>query len=519
MIIIKWISLFLIFFLTTFCFAEKPETGEFILQVNQTHNPNFEYWHNVIAQDQSLKRIVTILNHTLSLPRNLYIKFDNDSSPAYSRNSSTISIGYNFLIKIAIPYIHHHPEASRKDIANYVIDVVRFILYHEIAHVLIHLYHLPVIGNEEIAADNLSVVIALEFTKDGYEVITNTFDYFKSGFGNSKLAYWDEHPIQERRFYNVLCLVVGKYKHQPAHIDPKRFGLSQKAFQEFIHEQGNRCQLYYKSQIESWMKLLRSHIKKMPNQIQQGQSRVLEFTLILKPAENKQFKVWHDFIVKEGSFERIVKVINHYLELPYKVDVVFKNKGEARYDDENKSIELSYQMMENIAQDIKKQYPTISESGLQQRVASVTRFVFYRNLANVLINIYRIAVVGDFEIATDDFAAVIAYSFSQDGERLLKDTLNYFKMNSIQMNTDKVNPFYNFHSTYRQRFLNLACLMLGHAYIENIKISPEDLSLNQTDFNIFINNKQTTCAAYYRTQFNSWRKLMQPYLKTTSSVD
>ena len=58
---------------------------------------------------------------------------------------------------------------SEKDAYSQMFDAVRFVFLHEIAHAIIDKYKLPIIGNEEDAADRCSAYINLEELGQGFK--------------------------------------------------------------------------------------------------------------------------------------------------------------------------------------------------------------------------------------------------------------------------------------------------------------------------------------------------------------
>ncbi len=90
------------------------------------------------------------------------------------------------------------------------------IFYHELGHALIDIMKLPIFGQEEDAADVLSVVLidALFNEEIAQSVAYDTAHGF---LGDVKLrtssggdvAYWDVHGPDLQRFYTFVCLFYG----------------------------------------------------------------------------------------------------------------------------------------------------------------------------------------------------------------------------------------------------------------------------------------------------------------------
>lgn len=95
-----------------------------------------------------------------------------------------------------------------------------YVLLHEFGHAVIDVKQIPVIGGEEDAADRIAAIILLEFAKSNPISAKNMFVGFLSynwhkRFGflakliNSKNLYADEHPFNEQRVFNMVCLAYG----------------------------------------------------------------------------------------------------------------------------------------------------------------------------------------------------------------------------------------------------------------------------------------------------------------------
>jgi hypothetical protein len=92
-------------------------------------------------------------------------------------------------------------------------DAIRFAFLHELGHALIDAYQLPVIGNEEDAADRCSSYICLtELGDEGVRAVLAAADAFaieSKGKSPNSRSMADEHLLQEQRFYNTLCMIYG----------------------------------------------------------------------------------------------------------------------------------------------------------------------------------------------------------------------------------------------------------------------------------------------------------------------
>jgi hypothetical protein len=86
-----------------------------------------------------------------------------------------------------------------------------FTLFHELGHALIDVLDLPVLGQEEDAADQLAAVLMT----DEPVLAMWAADFWRSvsGFGSGQYAdaetFADSHGLNEQRFYNLMCWAFG----------------------------------------------------------------------------------------------------------------------------------------------------------------------------------------------------------------------------------------------------------------------------------------------------------------------
>ncbi len=86
------------------------------------------------------------------------------------------------------------------------------IFYHELGHAVIDTEDVPIFGQEEDAADVLSVLLIDETFEDAVAqdiAFDAAFGYLNDPAGLQEVIYWDTHGPDEQRFYNHVCLFYG----------------------------------------------------------------------------------------------------------------------------------------------------------------------------------------------------------------------------------------------------------------------------------------------------------------------
>lgn len=241
--------------------TKNEASPQIILKFISPKNKRFNSTESIVKDNELIKKSVEVINRTFILPESLLVNFSEGDGPYYDPNTSTITMNYDFILYLAGQYIKKHPKASSATLFNFTTDAIQFFLYHEIAHALISLYHLPIVSNEEIAADNLAVILTLEYTDDGYNVVMNSAELFdildqeNEKYDEDEL--WDEHALDSQRFYNIICLTYGRYPEKLKNEAKQDKNL---LLLKFIKEKGDFCIEEYQQQLKNWGKLLDSHM-------------------------------------------------------------------------------------------------------------------------------------------------------------------------------------------------------------------------------------------------------------------
>jgi hypothetical protein len=139
---------------------------------------------------------------------------------------------------------------------EFVVGNTLVLLLHEIGHVLISQFQLPVLGREEDAADTYAALtmlrIGTSFTVQSLADAAKGwfFDARRDQEIGDKPLYYDEHNVSAQRAYQIVCLMVGS--------DPEKFkSLADQA--KMPEERQNSCKRDYKKASEAWNAVLAPH--------------------------------------------------------------------------------------------------------------------------------------------------------------------------------------------------------------------------------------------------------------------
>ena len=94
---------------------------------------------------------------------------------------------------------------------GYVESNLLSVFYHELGHALIDIQGLPIFGQEEDAADVLSVFLIDAFWEEesAVQIAYDSAFGFKAEADNYEPVFWGVHGPDQQRYYNLVCIFYG----------------------------------------------------------------------------------------------------------------------------------------------------------------------------------------------------------------------------------------------------------------------------------------------------------------------
>jgi hypothetical protein len=159
-----------------------------------------------------------------------------------------------------------------------IIGQVVFFVSHEMGHAMFDIFHVPVLGREEDAADQFATYIMLQFGKEqarrlvgGAAYAANRFvkEYKENPEVKLRLEkYSDVHGVAEQRFYNLICMAYGA--------DPDTFAdVVEKGI--LPKDRSENCDYEYQTFSYAWRREIGPHIDR------RKAKAVLDTTWLPKP--------------------------------------------------------------------------------------------------------------------------------------------------------------------------------------------------------------------------------------------
>ncbi|HWU19277.1 MAG TPA: DUF4344 domain-containing metallopeptidase [Devosia sp.] len=106
-------------------------------------------------------------------------------------------------------------KAQRAEMRRFAANNSLFVLYHEVAHLLVDQLNLPVLGREEDAADNMATWTLLSrHSREAEQALADAAKgWILSGVaydsGGTESDYAAAHTLDKQRAYQIVCLMVG----------------------------------------------------------------------------------------------------------------------------------------------------------------------------------------------------------------------------------------------------------------------------------------------------------------------
>lgn len=237
--------------------AEKPDEGDFIVEHLAIQETRYSKLDEQIKRKKILENAANELNRALVLPHDIILRTKDcqEVNALYDPNDRSITVCYELMEHFY--KLFKSTGISEEEASDQMFDAVRFVFLHELGHALIDAYQLPITGNEEDAADRISSIICLEeLGEEGARSTIAAADAFaieSKGNVPQERDFYDEHLLQEQRFYNILCMTYGYNPEKYSEIVTRG---------HLPKERAVRCENEYQRNSGSWANLLKPYRKR-----------------------------------------------------------------------------------------------------------------------------------------------------------------------------------------------------------------------------------------------------------------
>ena len=211
--------------------------------------------HSVGSNPQALAGVIANLNERVALPWDILISFEDceDSDAFYDPETRKLTLCYQLIDEYYDLFGRKITDKTKLDEA--VRGAVASTFFHELGHGLVDAWKVPITGKEEDAVDQLSTLILINHTQNGEQMALNgaiSFKLYADLEKGEKKVFWDEHSLDEQRFYDTICLIYGH--------EPEKYSYLVKD-NTLPEERAELCRQDYPKISNSWRQLLGPFIK------------------------------------------------------------------------------------------------------------------------------------------------------------------------------------------------------------------------------------------------------------------
>ena len=225
------------------------------LKLSYQRRKNTTTTHRVGSNQQALEQVIANLNEKIALPWDIVVSFEDCDTPDafYAPETRRLTVCYQLIDEYYDLFGRKIKDKTKLDDA--VRGAVASTFFHELGHGLVDAWKVPITGKEEDAVDQLSTLILIKHTRNGEEMALDgaiSFKLYADLEKGQKKIYWDEHSLDEQRFYDTICLIYGSNPDKYAYLVKEN---------TLPEERAELCRDDYPKIANSWHQLLSSYIK------------------------------------------------------------------------------------------------------------------------------------------------------------------------------------------------------------------------------------------------------------------
>lgn len=239
------------------------DRGNFVLHYDSASSQHNQEIRNIFVNTRFFDNIIDSYNQQYKLPHDIDIYFsecrDAQGQPIanafYDPQFKEIVLCYELIDQYFINLEKY--STSDNDLIVKVQDSIYYIFVHELGHAFIDVYQLPLIGQEEDAADQLATIVLLQEGDSGINTLFSALEILTERIQDestdvNELPYWDVHALDQQRYFNILCFIYATDTDQFVWIVEEDYLPLQRAY---------TCEQDFSKSYSSWRELLEPYIK------------------------------------------------------------------------------------------------------------------------------------------------------------------------------------------------------------------------------------------------------------------
>jgi hypothetical protein len=238
------------------------------------------------------------------------------------------------------PKLKQYSSKRMQAVTEFVVGNMLFVLMHETGHAAITQMGLPVLGRMEDAADSFAALRLIRIGSDfSHRVLTQAAEGWfmadrRDRDTGDKVAFYDEHQLNQQRAYQIVCLMVGS--------DPDKFK-DLAAETKLPEERQDSCLGDFSNAAYSWDLVLKPHLRS-PDQ---PKTRI---DVVYGPAEGRNAHA-KQVLSSVGALETIAgHLADQYAwPAPFTLQMASCGFPNARWDLQTHKLTLCYELATDFA--------------------------------------------------------------------------------------------------------------------------------------------------------------------------
>jgi hypothetical protein len=173
------------------------------------------------SRPHAIEKLISELNQRLILPFDMEVSFEDCEQPDayYDPETHRITLCHQLIDDYYDLFAKKIKDKAKLDDAVKAATAATF--FHELGHGLVDAWKIPTTGREEDAVDQLSTLVLIEGTEDGERIALDgalSFKLYADLAKGEEKIYWDEHSLDEQRYFDTICLVYGHDEEKYAYL-------------------------------------------------------------------------------------------------------------------------------------------------------------------------------------------------------------------------------------------------------------------------------------------------------------
>lgn len=236
---------------TAGCDPAPPVHGRLPVQHIASNDPRHESYRRDLESSGLYQSIGDEIADRYRLPRDVLVSFEpcGEVNAFYlAADPPAIVICYEALVDMDARFAQFQLSDDQHSLA--LTNTITFIYLHELGHALIHQLRLPVTGRDEDAVDQLATLLLIDASAGASALDGAIWFRLRQRQRGPKVPLWDEHGLDDQRFYNIVCWVYGS--------NPVGFGRLPDLY-GLPRERAERCPAEHAQLDAAWSALLAPH--------------------------------------------------------------------------------------------------------------------------------------------------------------------------------------------------------------------------------------------------------------------